>query len=148
MIDAAGYRKVIGTFATGVTVITSEVDGVLRVYRPPSPASLSTCCCCRVDKRAHAMASRPALRFGVSILAEDQRSLQFVRESASRRSGRRGAVFRRGRTACRRRVCALSRVRGCGSTAAITIYPTGGEGVIVGDARPLAYYQGSYRTIA
>ena len=26
MIDAAGYRKVIGTFATGVTVVTTEVD--------------------------------------------------------------------------------------------------------------------------
>ena len=79
MIDAAGYRKVIGTFATGVTVVTTEVEGRLHGFTANAVASVSldpllllVC----VDKRAFAHEELARARgFGVSILSEHQQDL-------------------------------------------------------------------------
>jgi flavin reductase (DIM6/NTAB) family NADH-FMN oxidoreductase RutF len=159
MIDAAGYRKVIGTFATGVTVITTEVDGRLHGFTANAVTSVSldpllllVC----VDKRAHAHGElAKALRFGVSILAEDQRDLSnlFAKSAEPAVGTLRGAAFRRGLTGVPLLDDALACLE-CESERALdggdhTIYlGRVVEGTIVGDAPPLLYYQGSYRTIA
>jgi flavin reductase (DIM6/NTAB) family NADH-FMN oxidoreductase RutF len=126
MIDAAGYRKVIGTFATGVTVIATEVDGRLQGVTANAVTSVSldpllllVC----VDKRAYADGEMARARgFGVSILAEDQRELSNLFASSAERAldGGDHTIY-------------LGRVV---------------EGAIVGDTRPLLYHQGAYRTIA
>lgn len=78
-IDAKEYRGIIGQFATGVTVITTAVDGWLHGMTANAITSVSldpllllVC----VDKEAHTHdhLSR-AGAFAVSILAEDQRVL-------------------------------------------------------------------------
>lgn len=78
-IDAKEYRGIIGQFATGVTVITTAVDGWLHGMTANAITSVSldpllllVC----VDKEAHTHdhLSR-AGAFAVSILAEDQQDL-------------------------------------------------------------------------
>lgn len=159
MIDAAGYRKVIGTFATGVTVITTEVDGRLHGFTANAVTSVSldpllllVC----VDKRAHAHAELAKARgFGVSILAADQRDLSnlFATSAEPTVGALRGVAFRRGVTGVPLLDGALACLE-CESERALdggdhTIYlGRVVEGAIVGDTRPLLYYQGAYRTIA
>ena len=158
MIDVAGYRKVIGTFATGVTVITTEVDGRLHGFTANAVTSVSldpllllVC----VDKRAHAHAELAKARgFGVSILSEDQRDLSnlFAKSAEPTVGALRGVAFRRGVTGVPLLDGALACLE-CESERALdggdhTIYlGRVVEGAILGEARPLLYYQGAYRTI-
>ncbi len=75
-IDAASYRRIIGQFATGVTVVTTAVDGRLHGMTANALTSVSldpllllVC----VDKGTHAHDELTnAGRFGVNILAEEQ----------------------------------------------------------------------------
>jgi flavin reductase (DIM6/NTAB) family NADH-FMN oxidoreductase RutF len=159
MIDAAGYRKVVGTFATGVTVVTTEVDGRLHGFTANAVTSVSldpllllVC----VDKRAYAHGELAKARvFGVSILAENQLELSnlFAKSAEPAAGSLRGAAFHRGATgvplldgalACLE--CENERVLDGGDH---TIYLGRViEGAIVGNAKPLLYYQGAYRTLA
>ena len=159
MIDAAGYRKVIGTFATGVTVVTTEVDGRLHGFTANALTSVSldpllllVC----VDKRAHAHGELAKARgFGVSILSEHQRDLSnlFAKSAEPVAGTLRGAAFRRGVTGVPLLDGALACLE-CASERALdggdhTIYlGRVVDGAIIGDAKPLLYYQGSYRAIS
>ena len=75
-IDAQSYRRIIGQFATGVTVVTTAVDGRLHGMTANALTSISldpllllVC----VDKGTHAYDELTnAGRFGVNILAEEQ----------------------------------------------------------------------------
>ena len=75
-IDAQSYRRIIGQFATGVTVVTTAVDGRLHGMTANALTSVSlnpllllVC----VDKGTHAHDElTTAGRFGVNILAEEQ----------------------------------------------------------------------------
>lgn len=78
-IDHAQFRKVMGSFATGVTVITTEVGGVVRGMTANAFMSGSLeppLCVVSVARRARL---HPLLieagHFGVSILARDQEKL-------------------------------------------------------------------------
>jgi len=159
MIDATGYRKVIGTFATGVTVITTEVDGRLHGFTANAVTSVSldpllllVC----VDKRAYAHGELARARaFGVSILAEDQRDISnvFAKSAEPEAGSLRGVAFRRGVTAVPLLDGAIACLE-CTTERAVdggdhTIYLGRVlEGAIVDEAKPLLYYQGAYRTIA
>jgi flavin reductase (DIM6/NTAB) family NADH-FMN oxidoreductase RutF len=80
VIDKADYRKALGRFATGITVITvAKPDGGVHGMTANSFTSVSltpplilVC----VDERAHLLPLlKAAGRFGVSVLQEDQRSV-------------------------------------------------------------------------
>jgi len=159
MIDAAGYRKVIGAFATGVTVVTTELEGRLHGFTANALTSVSldpllllVC----VDKRAfaHAELAR-ASGFGVSILGEQQQDLSnlFAKSGEPTLGTLRGAAFRRGVTGVPLLEGAIACLE-CASERALdggdhTIYlGRVVEGAILGDAKPLLYYQGAYRTIS
>ena len=78
-IDLALFRRVMGSFATGVTVITTEVRGEVRGMTANAFMSGSLeppLCVVSVAKRArmHPLLSE-AEHFGVSILAKDQERL-------------------------------------------------------------------------
>ncbi|MBK9261468.1 MAG: flavin reductase family protein [Polyangiaceae bacterium] len=78
-IDAAEFRKVLGQFASGVTVVTTAQDGAFFGMTASSFTSVSldpplVLFC--ADKRARSgIAVGPAGMFAVNILAEDQREL-------------------------------------------------------------------------
>ena len=78
-IDARAFRQTVGQFATGVTVIATEVDGSIRAMTANSFTSLSldpplVLFC--VGKTAHLSAHiRDATGFSVNILARSQQDL-------------------------------------------------------------------------
>jgi flavin reductase (DIM6/NTAB) family NADH-FMN oxidoreductase RutF len=157
-IDAAGYRKVIGAFATGVTIVTTEVDGRLHGFTANAVASLSldpllllVC----VDKRANAHPELARARaFGVNILTESQQDLSnlFAKSGEPMVSTLRGVPFHRGVTGVPLIDGALASLE-CETHRALD----GGdhtihlgrvvEGVVHRDAQPLLYYLGAYRSI-
>ena len=77
--DAALFRRVMGRFSTGVTVITAEADGHLRGMTANAFMSGSLeppLCVVSVALKAHMHGHLMAAgRFGVSILAQGQESL-------------------------------------------------------------------------
>jgi flavin reductase len=78
-VDAKLFRSVMGRFATGVTVITAETDGVVRGMTANSFMSVSLApplCLVSIAVNAHMHKHLlVAGRFGVSILAEGQEQL-------------------------------------------------------------------------
>lgn len=155
-IDAASYRKVIGTFATGVTVVTSDVGGRLHGFTANAVTSVSlepllllVC----VDKQAHAHGElAKASAFAVNILSDRQRELSILfAKSAEPAVGElRGVEFRRGVTGAPLLDGALACLE-CEPFSALeggdhTIYlGRVVEAEILSDAAPLLYYQGAYR---
>jgi flavin reductase (DIM6/NTAB) family NADH-FMN oxidoreductase RutF len=79
VIDAPLFRRVMGRFTTGVTVITARAEGVTRGMTANAFMSGSLqppLCVVSIAKRAHMHEHlRMAGRFGVSILARDQEHL-------------------------------------------------------------------------
>lgn len=81
-IDAERYRQIIGHFATGVTVVTTAVDGWLHGMTANALTSVSldpllllVC----VDKTAHAHEQfGKASHFAVNILTEEQEEVSLV----------------------------------------------------------------------
>jgi flavin reductase (DIM6/NTAB) family NADH-FMN oxidoreductase RutF len=75
-VDPALFRRVMGRFATGVTVITAEHDGEARGMTANAFMSGSLeppLCVISIAKRAHMHhVMLAASHFGVNILAEDQ----------------------------------------------------------------------------
>jgi flavin reductase (DIM6/NTAB) family NADH-FMN oxidoreductase RutF len=159
MIDAAAYRRVMGTFATGVTVVTTEVEGRLHGFTANAVTSVSldpllllVC----VDNRAHAHGELARARgFGVSILGEAQRDLSelFARRAEPTPATLRGVPFRRGASG----VPLLQGALACLECASERAFEAGDhtlylgrvvEGAVLGQAGPLVYYRGGYRALA
>lgn len=78
-VDQRLFRDVMGTFATGVTVVTLEIDGEPRGMTANAVLSLSldpplVVVCVQRDGSMHELFER-ASGFGVNILAADQRPI-------------------------------------------------------------------------
>jgi len=158
-MDPAAFRKAIGNFATGVTVVTTAVGGRLHGVTANSLTSVSldpllllVC----VDKAAHAHAEMLACAsFGISILAADQKDLSnlFAKSGLPEEGSLRGAAFRQGSTGCPLIEGAVAWFE-CLPHAQVD---AGDHTVFVGrvaagqvprpEAEPLLYFRGSYRGI-
>lgn len=158
-IDAAGYRQIIGHFATGVTVITTSVNGWLHGMTANAVTSVSLnpllLLIC-VDKSARAHQEIDAAgRFGVNILSADQEHVS--RTFAEKRRPEEGSL------------AGLDYHLGAHGTPVIdgslaymeceiTDRCEGGdhtifigkvlEGAVTGDAHPLLFFRGGYRQLA
>ncbi len=158
-IDASEYRGIIGQFATGVTVITTSVDGWLHGMTANAITSVSldpllllVC----VDKEAHTHdhLSR-AGAFAVSILAEDQQDLsQTFATSNKPEEGRlQGVRYRIGENGA-------PIIDGCLASIQCEVTErtdAGDHTVFFGrvlhakserDTPPLLFYQGTYRELS
>jgi flavin reductase (DIM6/NTAB) family NADH-FMN oxidoreductase RutF len=157
-LDVAGYRKLIGHFATGVTVITTANDGLLHGMTANAITSVSldpllllVC----VDRAAHAYEQlQQSRRFGVNILAEEQRDLStlFATKGEPERGAMRGAAFHpseRGLPVLDGSLAYLE----CDVTDQ---FEAGDHTVFIGavldggvlrDAPPLLFYQAAYRRL-
>ncbi len=97
-IDATSYRRIIGQFATGVTVVTTAVDDRFHGITANALTSVSldpllllVC----VDKEAHGHEElTDAGRFGVNILSDEQEDLSnlFATKAAPEQGQLRGGV--------------------------------------------------------
>ncbi len=78
-IDPPLFRRTMGAFATGVTVVTVDAGGAIHPMTANAFMSGSLeppLCVISIAKRAHAHPMiRQSLRFGVSILGADQQDL-------------------------------------------------------------------------
>ena len=159
-VDAASFRRIIGNFATGVTVVTTANEGLLHGMTANSftsvsldPLLLLVC----VDKTAHGHAEMLRCEsFGINVLAADQKEVSslFARTGEPERGRLRGGVgFRLGTTGCPLIDGALAHVE-CVPHAQVD---AGDHTIFVGRAldgavdrtetEPLLYFRGAYRLI-
>ena len=157
-LDAAGYRKLIGHFATGVTVITTAHGGLMHGMTANAVTSVSldpllllVC----VDREAHAYEQvLRSGRFGVNILAEEQEDISrlFATKGAPELGQLRGAAFRLGGhgtpvlEGCLAHVeCeVVDRCEGGDHTIFIGAVL---DGQVLRDTPPLLFYQAAYRRL-
>jgi flavin reductase (DIM6/NTAB) family NADH-FMN oxidoreductase RutF len=156
--DARAFRNLFGNFATGVTVVTTNVDGLLHGMTANAVCSLSlepmlVLLC--VDHRAACHGQVLAAgRFGLSILAADQRDLseRFARAGEPEREALRGAPFR----LVAEDVPVLVDVLGWIACRLVERHAGGDHDIFVGEvlageigrtAEPLVFFRGAYRSL-
>ncbi len=101
-LDRDTYRGLIGQFATGVTVVTTNVGGLLHGMTANAVCSLSLeplqlLVCVDRESNCHRQMQR-AEAFGLSILASDQEEISnvFARTTAPAAGSLLGVAFRQG----------------------------------------------------
>lgn len=159
-VDTISYRRTVGRFATGVTVLSTVADGVQHGLTANSFSSVSlepplVLVCVEKEARFHAAVLGAGL-WGVSVLADDQ-------EDLSRRFARRGRVLAEqfdevehvtGRhTGAALVAGALAHIE----VRTVSAVDAGDHTVLLGevlelgttraDARPLVYFESSYVTV-
>lgn len=159
-INQAEFRKAMGSFATGVTVITVDYEGEVHgmtanAFTSVSLDPLLILVC--VDHRAQTHGRLHAKkRFGVNILAEDQQAISeyYARASARYQDAEREARARFDRTqhgtpvlhgALAYLECRLHSAQDAGDH---TIFIAEVEDVVVRQGDPLLYFRSDYRRMA
>jgi len=146
-----------GSFATGVTVITvdheGEVEGMTaNAFTSVSLDPLLVLVCVHQRARTHARLHAKK-RFGVNVLAEDQRAISeyYARAMASHQEAEKEAGARFDRTkhgtpvlhgALAYLECRLHSAQDAGDH---TIFIAEVEDVVVREGEPLLYFRGQYR---
>jgi flavin reductase (DIM6/NTAB) family NADH-FMN oxidoreductase RutF len=158
-VTQAEFRKALGCFATGVTVITVDYEGKVHGMTANAFTSVSldpllvlVCVDHRARTHAHLHAKK---RFGVNVLAADQQvvSEYYARAAQDHQRAEQEAGARFDRTAHGTPVlhgavayleCRLHTAQDAGDH---TIFIAEVEEVVVREGDPLLYYRGEYRTI-
>ena len=158
-VTQADFRKAMGLFATGVTVITVDVEGEVHgmtanAFTSVSLDPLLVLVC--VDHRARTHAQLHAKkRFGVNMLSESQRAISeyYARPSRTHDQAEQEAGARFDRTphgtpvlhgALAYLECRLHTAQDAGDH---TIFIAEVEDVQMHDGDPLLYFQGKYRAV-
>jgi flavin reductase (DIM6/NTAB) family NADH-FMN oxidoreductase RutF len=158
-LNQADFRKAMGAFATGVSIITVDLDGEVHGMTANALTSVSldpllllVC----VDRSARTHAHLHARkRFGINILAEDQRPISeyYARpvQVPGREEAEAGARFDRTQHgtpvlhgALAYLECCLQSTQEAGDH---TIFIAQVEHVVVRVGDPLLYFRGNYRKI-
>ena len=158
-LSAAEFRKAMGSFATGVTIITVDLDGEVHGMTANAFASVSldpllvlVCVDHGASTHAHLHARK---RCGINILAENQRVLSeyYARPVRDHVQAEVEAGARFDRTAhgtpkligaLAYLECKLQTTQDAGDH---TIFIAEVEDVMVGRGEPLAYFRGKYHKI-
>lgn len=153
------FRSALGSFATGVTVITVDYEGEVHGMTANAFSSVSldpplvlVCVDHRARTHSHLHARK---RFGVNVLAEDQQIISeyYARPAQDHRHAEREAGAHFDRTAHGTPVlngalayleCRLHSAQDAGDH---TIFIAEVEQVVVRGGDPLLYYRGGYRNI-
>src|SRR5437867_10892012 len=158
-VTQADFRKALGCFATGVTVITVDCEGEVQGMTANAFSSVSldpllvlVCVDQRARTHAHLHAKK---RFGVNVLADDQRAISeyYARATRVHQHAEQEAEARFERTAHGTPVlhgalayleCRLHTAQDAGDH---TIFIAEVEDVVVREGDPLLFYRGNYRAI-
>jgi flavin reductase len=158
-LSATNFRKAIGCFATGVTIITLDLDGEVHGMTANAVASVSlepllvlVCVDHAATTHAHLHAKK---RFGINILAEQQRIISeyYARpirthEEAEAQAGARFDRTERGTPVLHGALayleCSLRSAQDAGDH---TIFIAEVEDVLVRQGEPLLFFRGQYRGI-
>jgi len=158
-VTQAEFRRAMGSFATGVTVITVDYEGEVQGMTANAFCSVSlepllvlVCVDHKARTNAHLHARK---RFGVNILAENQRAISeyYARPLPKHEHAEQEAGARFDRTAQGTPVlhgtlayleCRLHSTQDAGDH---TIFIAEVEDVVVWEGNPLLYFRGQYREI-
>ncbi len=159
-VTQAEFRSALGSFATGVTVITVDYEGEVHGMTANAFSSVSldpplvlVCVDHRARTHTHLHARK---RFGVNVLAQDQQIISeyYARPAQDHRHAEQEAGAHFDRTAHGTPVlkgaltyleCRLHTSQDAGDH---TIFIAEVEQVVVRAGDPLLYHRGEYRTIA
>jgi flavin reductase (DIM6/NTAB) family NADH-FMN oxidoreductase RutF len=158
-VTQAEFRKAMGSFATGVTVITVDCEGEVHGMTANAFTSVSldpllvlVCVDHRARTHAHLTARK---RFGVNVLAENQRAVSqyYADPSPTHQHAEQEAGARFDRTqhgtpvlhdALAYLECRLHSAQDAGDH---TIFIAEVEDVVVREGDPLLYFRGEYRKV-
>jgi flavin reductase (DIM6/NTAB) family NADH-FMN oxidoreductase RutF len=157
-VTQAEFRKALGSFATGVTVITVDYEGEVHGMTANAFTSVSldpllvlVCVDHRARTHTHLHARK---RFGVNVLAENQRDISeyyadpnpnhLHAEQAGARFDRTGHGTPVLHGALAYLECRLQTAQDAGDH---TIFIAEVEDVVVREGDPLLYFRGEYRKI-
>jgi len=158
-VNQADFRKAMGSFATGVTVISVDHEGEVHGMTANAFTSVSldpllvlVCVDHKARTHAHLHAKK---RFGVNVLSENQRAISeyYARPIATHEHAEQEAGARFDRTihgtpvlhgALAYLECRLHTAQDAGDH---TIFIAEVEEVVVREGDPLLYFRGQYREI-
>ena len=158
-IDAPTYRQLIGHFATGVTVVTTAVDGLLHGMTANALTSVSLdplmlLVCVDKSANAHGQLQR-ASHFAVNMLAEDQEEVSrtFAQTTEPQRDGLQGVPYRLAHHGSPVIEGALAYVECRLADSApggdhTVFFGEVVDGDVLREAPPLLFFRGGYRKIA
>jgi flavin reductase len=158
-LNSAEFRKAMGCFATGVTIITVDLEGEVHGMTANAFASVSldpmlVLVCVDHSTRTHAHLHAKK-RFGVNVLSEEQRAIseyyarpERTHESAEAEAGARFARTEHGTPVLNGSLAYLEcRLHTAQLAGDHTIFIAEVENVVVRDGDPLLFFRGRYRTV-
>jgi flavin reductase len=158
-LTSAEFREAMGCFATGVTIVTVDLNGEVHGMTANAFASVSLdplllLVCVDRNARTHAHLHTKK-RFGINILAEDQRAISEYYARPDYTHGRAeveaGAHFDRTVHGTPRLQGALAylecKLQSAQEAGDHTIFIAEVEDVLVHQGEPLVFYRGRYRKI-
>ena len=158
-ITASDFRSALGTFATGVTIITVDHDGEVHGMTANAFSSVSldpmlilVCVDHRARTHAHLHSRK---RFGINVLRSDQQAISEYYARAfenHQRAEEAGATFERtahGTPVLQGGLAYLEcRLQSAQPAGDHTIFIAEVEDVVVREGEPLLFFRGRYREIA
>jgi flavin reductase (DIM6/NTAB) family NADH-FMN oxidoreductase RutF len=158
-LDSADFRRAMGRFATGVTIVTVDLDGEVHGMTANAFASVSldpmlvlVCVDHMTRTHAHLHAKK---RFGVNVLREDQRAIseyyarpERTEENAEGEAGARFERTKHGTPMLQGSLAYLEcRLRSAEVAGDHTIFIAEVEDVVVREGEPLLFFRGGYRKV-
>jgi len=158
-LSPAEFRKAMGCFATGVTIITLDLEGEVHGMTANAFASVSldpplVLVCVDHSARTHAH-MHAKKRFGINILAEGQREISgyyalpvHTHERAEEEAGARFDRTAQGTPILHGALAYLEcRLQSAEKAGDHTIFIAEVEDVVVRQGEPLLFFRGKYRKI-
>jgi flavin reductase (DIM6/NTAB) family NADH-FMN oxidoreductase RutF len=159
ILNSAEFRKAMGCFATGVTIITVDLEGEVHGMTANAFASVSldpmlVLVCVDHSTRTHAHLHAKK-RFGINILCQDQRAISeyYARperdhEHAETEAGARFDRTRHGTPVLHGALAYLEcKLRSAEVAGDHSIFIAEVEDVVVREGEPLLFFRGKYRKV-
>jgi flavin reductase (DIM6/NTAB) family NADH-FMN oxidoreductase RutF len=158
-LTASEFRKAMGTFATGVTIVTVDLEGGVHGMTANAFASVSldpmlVLVCVDHTTRTHAHLHAKK-RFGINVLREDQRAIseyyarpERTHEHAEEEAGARFERTKHGTPMLQGSLAYLEcRLHSAEEAGDHTIFIAEVEDVVVREGEPLLFFRGKYREV-
>jgi flavin reductase (DIM6/NTAB) family NADH-FMN oxidoreductase RutF len=158
-LNPSEFRKAMGSFATGVTIITVDLDGEVHGMTANAFASVSldpllVLVCVDHSTRTHAHLHTKK-RFGINVLREDQRAISeyYARpdradDHAETEAGARFKRTQHGTPMLEGSLAYLEcRLHSSQEAGDHTVFVAEVEDVVVRSGEPLLFFRGAYRKV-
>ena len=158
-LTPAEFRHAMGCFATGVTIVTVDLDGEVHGMTANAFASVSldpflvlVCVDHKTKTHAHLHARK---RFGINVLSENQRAIseyyarpERTHERAEQEAGARFERAQHGTPMLRGALAYLEcRLHSAQDAGDHTIFIAEVEDVVVREGEPLLFFRGKYHKV-